>query len=298
MPNRSSIRTSVKKLLADHSFIDDSDINDIITVEHQEVLESFSWSQRKADTLINTVATYSTGTVSGTSGATTLTGSSTVWTSTMVNRFIRFGGTYFFKISSVDSATSLTLEDELADDVAASTSYTLFQHIYTLPSDFGRATNLTCDVRLTELPRSEIDRLDPYRSSTATRPDFYSIRGPNSSNVFEIEFWPVPSAANTIRVEYLKTNTLSSDTDSPLYPSEILVWKVAEAGAYFLHARSGDAAWLALADRYHARYLEVLDRAKEADIGRWSANAYIKDGSALGNLGDDHALSHDYLRLK
>lgn len=272
--------------------ITSADVDTFLDNEHQEILENTSWSRRKSDSFINTVAPYATGTVSAT--GTTVTGSSTVWTSSMVGRFIRMGSaTYFHKITAVASATSLTVENTLPADVAASSTYTIFQHVYSLPSNFGRLTSFTGDVRLTEWARADIDSLDPYRSATATRPDVYSIRGPDSSGVYEIEMWPVPSAANAFRFEYLKTNTLTSDSDSPLYRSDVLVWKASEAAASFLFARTGDQSWLALAERYHARYLESLQGAKEDDLGRFSPVMHIRDAALSGDRDDDYLLSHD-----
>lgn len=303
MANRGTIRQQVLNLTASNSMISSANVNDILDAEHTEILESYSWTRRKADTRVNTAATYSTGTVAGTAASAVVTGTSTAWTSALtVGRHMRIGSnTFFHRISSFQSATQVTLESALPATVAAGAAYTIFQHLYDLPSDFGRPTNVTSDVRMGEWSRSDIDRLDPYRSSTASRPEVYSIRGiTGTSDVFEVEFWPVPSAAITIRIEYLRTNTLSADTDSPLYRSDVLVWKSGESAAFFLHGKTGDAAWLALADRYHARYTESLQGAREDDLGRYSALMHIRDRAYdLGiGQGDDWLLSRDLLRLR
>ena len=227
-----------------------------------------------------------------------MTGSSTVWTAAFVGRYIRIGSnTFFHRITARASDTSITIEEALPSDAAAGSTYTIFRHRYNLPSDFGRVVNATSDTRLTEAPKSNIDRIDPYRTSTASRPDTYMIYGldpdTSTSQIYQIEFWPVPSSATAVRVEYLRTNTLSADSSEPLYRSDVLVWKSAESAAFFLHGRTGDAAWLALADRYHQRYNEALQGAKEDDLGKFSAPMHIRESSSDFGRSDDWELERD-----
>lgn len=298
--NLGSIKTRVKALLSNSTMLSDTDLLSVIQADHDTVLNDNSWSRRKADTLLTLVAPVTAGTISSVS-STTVTGSSTAWSSSNVDSYIRIGSaTYFHLISSVASATSLTIEAAYPASVSSGTSYRIFKHVYDLPSDFGRVTNVTCDIRFAETSRESIDRWDPYRSATATRPDFYTVRGldTNPSGVFQIEFWPVPSSAQAVRVEYLKTNSLSSDSDEPLYRSDVLVWKAAESCSFLLHGKTGDAAWLQLADRFHARYLEALQGAKEDDLARYSPTTYVRDSAGRYGRSSDWYVEHDDLRLR
>ena len=295
MATKSTIRTRILALAANHAMVTSTNVDTLLDTDHEEILEAHSWTRRKAEGLITTVAPYSTGTVSGSASSTTLTGASTVWTSSMANRFIRIGsGVFYLKISSVESNTSLTLEAALPAAVSASTTYSIFQHVYALPSDFGRLTSITSDSRLVESSQEDLDRLDPYRNATSTYPERYSIRGLDTSSNYEIEFYPVPSSATIIRFDYLKTNSLaSSDSSSPLYPSEVLIWKSAESAACFLFARTGDQAWTVLADRYHLRYQEALANAVETDLLRYSPAGHVRDSTTDGSVSDDFNLDHD-----
>lgn len=284
--------------------IDTTTIQSIIQAEHTTILEDYAWARRKMDTLLLLVAPYGTGTVS--TSSTTVTGSGTTFTSSMVNSFIRIGSdTTYYRISAFGSATSLTIESALPTAAVAGSSYTIFKHIYELPSDFGRVTNAMSDIRLTEWSRPEIERIDPYRTVTGTRPEVYTIRGtdyPPVSNpaipLFHIEFWPVPSSAQTIRIEYLKTNSLSASSDVPLYRSDVLVWKSAETAVFYLFGKTGDAAWSALADRYHSRYQESLQGAREDDMAKYSEASYVRDRAFTYGRGDDFDISHDSLWLR
>ena len=297
--NRGDIRTAVLSRIGNNAMITAAEINDIISSEHLTILSDYPWSQRKLDTIITTSATYSTGTLS-TSG-TTVTGVTTVWTSAFVGRYLRVGSnTFFHRITARASDLSITIESALPSDAAAGSTYTIFRHRYNLPSTFGRVLNVTSDSRLTEWTRADIDRIDPYRTSTATRPDVYTIHGldpdTSASQIFQIEFWPVPSSAQAIRVEYSRTNTLTADADEPLYRSSILVWKAAESCCYFLHARTGDNSWETLADRFHQRFAEDLQGAREEDLSRQSAATHIRSRDGVGR-DDDFWISHDSLRL-
>jgi len=289
--------------------ITSTDVTAIIQAEHDTILNDYSWSFRKTDTLITGKAavTGSAGSTGGTvtTSGTTVTGIGTNFTNAMVSMYIRIGSnTYFYRITAVASATSLTMEAAMGTDVTTAAGYTIFQHLYDLPSDFGRVTNITSDVRLVEWSRNDIDRIDPYRSSTATSPSVYSIRGPDPTITptlnFMIEFWPVPSSARAMRIEYLKQNTLVNSTDVPLYRSDVLVWKSAESAAFFLHGKTGDQAWLVLADRYHQRYGEALQGSREDDLGRYAAASYVRDKAWDINAGRDDSfyLNRDSLSLR
>ena len=69
--------------------------------------------------------TYTTGTVSGTSATKTLTGSSTAWTSSSIEQYdtIRVGN-YVYTVDSVDSATQITLIEDIVTTISGGTSYT------------------------------------------------------------------------------------------------------------------------------------------------------------------------------
>lgn len=80
-----------------------------------------------------TRTTYSTGTLSGTSGSKTLTGSSTAWTSSDIEQYDMIQiGDYAYTVNSVDSATSITLFENLVVTVSALSTYTAVMDRYTV----------------------------------------------------------------------------------------------------------------------------------------------------------------------
>ena len=112
MANRGTIRSQVLNLVASNSMITSANVNDIIDAEHDTILNDYSWTRRRIDTMVETVSAYSTGTLS-TSDA-TVTGSSTVWTAAFVGRYIRIGSnTFFHRITARASDTSISIEEAL-----------------------------------------------------------------------------------------------------------------------------------------------------------------------------------------
>lgn len=298
MSNFGILVQQVRNLVSNSSMISDADIQAITQADHQTILEDYSWSRRKADTLITLAGQYSLGTIS-TSGTTLL--GTTEFTADFVGRFIRISNNQFFtKLTAFTDSTTMTMEQAPPEDVL-DMPYVIFKHIYDLPSDFGRVLSVTLDTKMAEWSRGDIDRIDPYRTTTAAQPDIYSMRGLDQTpnGVFQLEFWPVPSGSTQIRVEYLKTNTLTAPTDSPLYRSDILMWKAAESASFFLYGKTGDQAWLQLADRFHARYAEALQGGREDDLGKYSPQSYVRDRHYdLGRRGDDFYLSRDPLWIR
>src|SRR5687768_16580200 len=90
-----------------------ADANRCIKLAHRAFGSNYQWSYRRRDTVIQTVAPYSTGTVTVAAGSGTVTGAGTAWTAAMVGRQIRIAGEYtFFYILAVNTgAQTLTLAD-------------------------------------------------------------------------------------------------------------------------------------------------------------------------------------------
>jgi hypothetical protein len=67
---------------------------------------------------------YTTGTVSGTSGASVITGDSTAWLTSGIEPFHKVQvGSYAYTVKSIDSATQITIFEKLATTISLSTVY-------------------------------------------------------------------------------------------------------------------------------------------------------------------------------
>jgi hypothetical protein len=295
--DKSTIRTQILSLCGNNVAITASDVNIMLVADDAEILESFTWSRRKAWTVINTVAPTSI-TIGVTNGSATVTGAG--FTAAMVGRMIRIGGEdAYYRIASVVAGVSAVLGDSEGTSITypgatdTSISARIWQHVYPVSSIAEIVTGIP---GLEEIDKFLLDQLDPTNISEADPSLYWCHYGRNSSGVLQVALMPLPSAARSYRVEFKKVADFADDADVPLYRPDVLKWKSAESAAAFLLAKTGDQAWAALADRYHSRYNEALTAAKEDDILKQSLPTLIGPEPGIGLLSDEFLLDHDVFR--
>lgn len=90
-------------------------------------------------TTMGTIASYTTGTVSITQNTTTVTGSGTAFSASMVGRKIRVGGSNTpYKIIKVTDTTHLEIDIPYIETTATGKTFIIFQDVYPLPPFVGR----------------------------------------------------------------------------------------------------------------------------------------------------------------
>lgn len=195
-----------------------------------DIASRYQWSWLYANTFIQTVTDYTTGTITGSAGSTSLTGNGTSWTSSnpnMTNCYIQpANDTNWYEVSTVGGATSITLANPLTQAVTAGT-YVLRTTYYDLPANCMKVF----DVRQTNTPAKLINlglyNLDQYQPdiNTTSNPTGYFLFGEDplvavsSAKQTLIGFFPCPDAKYNIQIRYLLNPTdLSSDTDIPIVP--------------------------------------------------------------------------------
>ena len=204
-------------------------------------------------------------------------------------------GSQIFSVFSV----KCELEDGEGGSIAyqgttdAAASSTLLQHIYRVSTTAERVLRMRADIALKEIDPDIWNTIDPERIATEDPPYAWCHMGRDSSGYLQVAFFPVPSAARSITVDFMKRADLSTDTSETLYPSILLKWMSGETAASFLLARTGDAAWATLADKYHGRYEKALEAAKQEDLLKSSPPTRIQEGGPLGLGSDEFALDHD-----
>jgi len=297
MATRLVIRNMVKKAVGDNTAIQDADVNMLLQADNLEVLEAYAWSARQSWTKINTIAP-ATITVGVTDGSPTVTSAS--FTAAMEGRLIRIGGdSDWYRIGTVVVGVSATLTDSDGTSVNyvgttdADASANVFKHIYRVSTTADRVIRAVSNVLMTEINPEAFNGLDPELTTTSDPPFAWCHAGRDASGYLQIALFSPPAAAIGIRVDYLKTAEMDDDADTTLYPSVLLKWKTAESAASFLLARTGDAAWASLADRYNKRYNEAFDLAKTEDLLRQSPPSAISEEGSLGIGSDEFTLKRD-----
>lgn len=308
------IRESVLLYVASSSQIATADVNNCIKHAHRVFATSFQWSFRKRDTVIQTVAQYTTGTVTVTAGSNTVTGAGTAWTAGMVGRQIRISGeNTFFWINAVNvGLQTLVLGDgklNAVNWVAASGSlktYTIFQDQIAVPSDVAVILYHVRDWPMAESSLSEIDAVDPMRTSPGTPDRWYwgraNITGATPAESRFIGLWPVPNLAATFRMPYLiEPQDMVTDNDLPVCPSEVLELAASVRACAFLHAKTGDPRWDRQATNLQQMLmgtpglLGVLQQALQDDLHRFGTPGQLQGTGIL--VGMDRLASRDWAAM-
>ncbi len=273
-------------------------MDDIIIASNLELVEAHPWTRRKTGTIIDTIGPVTVLLCNVTAGSSVVT--SVNFSASMVGRLIRIGNmnTYYW-IKDVVPGVSIHLGDIQGNSInypyitQTGLTATVFTYIYPMPKNAERVVAVNYNVPLSEADPSFFDRIDPMRVGLANPPTRWAHYQRSPQDVLSIQFWPVPSADISIRVDYLKTGKLDYETDTPLYHSGLLRLHASVQACAFLLARTGDQAWAALADKYNGWFERAWGKEVENDLNRASAPTAIQLEQPPLAQYSDFGLDHD-----
>ena len=201
------------------------------------------WLERRA--ILTTHAPYTTGTVDIAIGATSVTGTSSLWNTatdygfnnTRTTGKMTFSGANdIYRVSTVTSDTALGLENRyIASAAADDATYIYFEDEYALASDFLRPVDFQMfsdDYNIRLISRRDF-RMQYPRPNVSGRPRVGCILDigflSSTTPVRRIQFYPYPDAVYAIPYTYITSNlavssagveasAMSSDTDEPNMP--------------------------------------------------------------------------------
>lgn len=236
------------------------------------------WPWRRKTDVGQTVAPYTTGTVTATLGSTTVTGSGTTFTSAMVGRKFRVSGDLdFYAIATFVSTTELTLADAYVNATAAAKAYEIYQDTYALGSDVDRVVGLQLqdpDYQVIFGGDRELYDHFPNPQSEAP-PDTAFVYQQNTSGNWQVQFYPIPDDLLQYQYQYYSRLTLlSADADDlttvnliPVKLHQLIVWRT-----YLMGLASGMEDDPVLSKAIEARYNQTLAQEigqSKPDKGRW-----------------------------
>jgi hypothetical protein len=249
--------------------LNDNLINAAINRAYDGLLRKRTWSQALAHAPLNTLAPHSNGTVAVDAGSTSVTGANTAWTASFQNAFIRFASEdNYYEIANVANATAITLSTSYAGaaNLAANSTYQIFKHIYTVPSDARQVLTVQYTSFLQQTSQYRINRANPDRDVTG-EPSGWAPAGVDANGVLRIEVHPVPGAEYNLIVHYAKPRvTTLTANQTPLLP-EPLVEAVALLWCYRMLA-SKSPEWIELSrdQAILANEIIVQHEMEDADI--------------------------------
>lgn len=278
------------------SKISTADIGTLYNLAYREVVESYPWQSRKAEGVVATVAPYSTGTVTATSGSATLVGTSTVWTSAMVGRFARINSEdVILKITAFTDTTHVTLEAAWPLDTATDVTYEIFQYIYTVDATAGEVGTILTPTEgwpLDERSLSWVQWRDPAHRSAGGAPIAWIHHGVNSSGATQIEFWPRPESAAMIRVPYYKRVDDLSGASHPIVRSDVIEALATSYAFAHAYAKFGDMHYAKSEETWQRRFETRMEAAIKEDLERHNLPRSIQSERSA-DLDWDFFVRHD-----
>lgn len=232
-------------------------VKDVINNVIQSIcnFEQFYFMRRDTDFI--TVAEDTSGTVDVTNGSSTVTGTSTAFTGTEDRKFRVDGDDIVYEVSSVASATSLTLDRNYEGTTATGSDYKIFQDRYSLPIDFDQISTLrerSGNRFLTELTPIEFDEILPDPDSLGT-PDSFFIHGLK-------------------RFTY-STGTVATTNDSATVTGTSTVWTTADHEGRIITVGDDDISYI----------VESVDSATQITLNR-DYEGVTASGTAYTLIGE------------
>ncbi len=289
----------VKSLVGNHSKADSTIVGELVNSRHRGLLESYGWSRRKQDVIVNTAVDKTAGTVALTSASGTVTGTSTAFAATDVGRSIQFTDS-IYTVYSYTSATSIALGDANGTAVlfpgtsATGQSYVMFTQRYSLGIGIEQIIGVKYQSPLTEVSEEYLNYIDPSRSGTGSAPMYYARTSRGANDDVRIELYPRPAEPISVNVHVERGHTDLVSTQNPIVPSGPVEWWAAVDCCYFLYAKTEDDKWLQLATRYEKNASTSLEFELNQDSKKFGVIQSVPDvGGGTGLGATDFGLDKD-----
>ena len=300
----SDVTTRVSNLLGSDAQLSTTEIQNIAIARYEILHDANPWSKRRDEFALNLTAASANSEAAPalvTQDSATVTVSTAAFTSSHHNRQIRIGSEpQFYFASFVDSTTiSLTDGNGNATTWPAATSgsngWTLFQTIYSLPTDLDIILDLNYNFPLDEVDggRVELDQWDPNRISTASTPTHWCYLSINASNVRQVELWPVPNEAITLHGWYMKeAPQLTSSSFLDIHPA-VFTYAVAADCYNMLHSKTGDESYKHLGLFYEKKATEGLNDIIPWEVSKQSPPRSLSRRKQSFGRNTDFEVDHD-----
>lgn len=263
-------------------------INIALLDMHIGFSEAVPWAERNA--ILITQPEYTTGTLTITQGATTITGSATLWNTAnafSVNNMRKGGkiqidgGSETYEISSIASDTSATLTSNFTPSDVSAVSYVYFEDEYALVSDFLRPVDLyqfSSPLNIQLISRTEF-RQRYERNNVRGKPFVATIidRSPdgNVTPVRKVRFYKPSDVAYSVPYSYITSNlvvsstgtgqaSFSADADEPIVPKRYRQSIVLHALYHWYRDKKNDSRSQEVLTEYNNLLLRVVS---DAEIG-------------------------------
>lgn len=298
--------TRVTNLLGSDAQLSAAEIRSMAIARYEHLHDANPWSKRRKEFTINLVANSANnaaGAVTVTNGSPYVSSTGTPFAAADDGKWIRLGEEVQYFGLSFNSTSSIILTDGHGNSAnwpratATAVSYNAFQTLYNLPADCDAVLTLASNYPLEEMDggREYLDRLDPNRISTASQPTHWVYHGAISANTTrQLEIWPVPSEARTLRGVYLQeAPVVAASTVIAVHPA-VFTYAVASDCYNMLFSKTGDQSYQHLALFYEKKYAETKNDILPWEVAKNSPPTSIRRRTRRGfGRGTDWETDHD-----
>jgi len=175
----------------------------------RRIWTSRPWYERRAETVITTLAPYTTGTATLTNASTAVTGSGTTWTTSYDGAKIALGyGQPWYRFTRTGNTTG-TIAQAYAESTATNSTYVLYQDEFNVSATCDVVTSVVLFYENGTMHGLSEGRMDSsaYVHGATGLPRYYSLTDSTTAGTRRIRIWPIPDQAYRIRVHYLKSYT-------------------------------------------------------------------------------------------
>ena len=265
---------------------------DWINEAQRQVWQSHNFVWRYKKGVIQTVAEYSTGTIT-TDGTSAIVGLGTTFTSAMVGRRLEIDGDgQRYLISAFTDATNITIDRNVERSNASALTYTIRKLDYSFPSDCEEILSMRHEktpIKIYSADVSYFDSVAPKDTDTGN-PYFFIPTGRDSSGYLIGRFYPLPIAVLSIDYIYFKSiPDLADNADTSVIPAQyhdLLVF-------YALHKAQQFYGDMDLAGAAYNQFQDKLGKLITADKNNSANWLFFKQATAdelmrVPHLPDDN----------
>ena len=237
----------------------------------REIWSRYDWPWARDREIVQTNVDKTAGTVSVSSGGTTVTGASTAFAAADIGKFIQFSSANdWYKITAVASATSLAIEKGYIDTSALSGgTYTIRQFYYAVSSNAEKILLMKQVSSPTYIPvisfrDFDIRRPNPESTGKAVAA---AIWGLDSSNNMQFTLFPWPDEKYNIEIRIKKKVTdLSGDTDESLIPAKwnesVMIDGALKRGLFYNRRDQNDRLFRSKERDFEAGVIRMIEEAE------------------------------------
>lgn len=197
---------------------------------YTEILDRIDWKRTEAESVIQTPASYATGTIAATKGSAAIVGTGTTWTAAMNGLMIRLDDQSEYYQFTFVSATTATLDRAWEHPTTTVSTYRIDQAVYLLPDDCRILNSVRSlhdwEPPLERVTPGELDRRAGQRRTYGS-PTMYAPTYDNFSDppVMQVELYPIPESPNSTSetLSFVCGYSFDSSTIAPTATSNSLL---------------------------------------------------------------------------